>query len=134
MPDHTCCDFHQRHCECNECKVNCVEVTEETTQPEKNVKDTCLYTSCKILLTDIEKEVLHDALVNYRLSLHGSGPSCVGGVSLATGFSMDLIDMIVQNADELTSVKEIKARLPIFSDEHAKAILAIIRGLHRGDV
>lgn len=68
------------------------------------------------------------------MSLHGSGPSCVGGVSLATGFSMELIDMIVHSAEELTSMNEIKARLPIFNDEHAKTILVILSELNRGEV
>ena len=76
---------------------------------------------------------MRDALVNYRLSLHGSGPSCVGGVSLATGFSMELVDMIVNSAEELTSLKEIKEKLPIFSEEHAKSILAILFELNIGD-
>ncbi|XP_028410669.1 uncharacterized protein LOC114533377 [Dendronephthya gigantea] len=137
LPDHTCCDFHWRYCECDDCVVNSAQNNEDTpmkSKYERNVNDKHLSicTCSKTSLTDIEKVALHDALVNYRLSLHGSGPSCVGGVSLATGFSVDLIDMIVQNAKELTSIEEIKEKLPIFDDEHAKNIFAILSELNRG--
>lgn len=134
LPDHTCCDFHQRHCECDDCVVNSVKNIEDNIKSERNVKDTYPSVCSKRFLSEIDKEALRDALVHYRLSLHGSGPSCVGGVSLATGFSMELIDMIVNRAEELTSMNEIKARLPIFNDEHAKTILVILSELNRGEV
>ena len=134
LPDHTCCDYHQRHCQCDDCVgARSVEDIEDGTKSETNAQNTYSSPCSKNVLTCAKKEALRDALVNYRLSLHGSGPSCVGGVSLATGFSMELVEMIVNSAEELKSLKEIKEKLPIFSEEHAKCILAILFELNRGD-
>lgn len=133
LPDHTCCDFHQRHCQCDDCVCTSIKDIEDATKSETNVKNTYSSPHSQNVLTGAKKEAMQDALVNYRLSLHGSGPSCVGGVSLATGFSMELVDMIVHSAGELTSLKEIKEKLPIFSEEHAKNILAILFELNRSD-
>ena len=127
--DHTCCDYHRRHCQCDDCVgARSVEVIEGGTKSETNTQNTYSSPCSKNVLTCAKKEALRDASVNYRWSLHGSGE-----VSLATGFSMELVDMIVNSAEELTSLKETKKKLPIFSEEHAKSILAILFELNIGD-
>ena len=125
-PDHTCCDFHKKKCLCAICTSVCKTSNEEAVQPVKETVQ-CLQNDPEDQLTDNTKKRLYDALANYRLSLHGSEPSCVGGISLATGFSIDLIDMIVNQAMELKSVEDIKTRLPIFSSEHAEVVCTIIQ-------
>ena len=50
------------------------------------------------VLSKSKAEKLRQDLIDYRLSLHGSGSSCVSGITLATGFSIQFIDKIVDNA------------------------------------
>jgi superfamily II DNA helicase RecQ len=130
LEEHTCCDFHQLFCKCDSCLVQEVQNLETTAQALSLDESPVLPSmDAKHDLSENTKEKLYNALVDYRLSLHGSGPSCVGGVSLATGFSMELIDMIMQKAVELNSLEDIKS-MPIFSNEHAENILTILQRLH----
>ena len=78
-------------------------------------------------LSKSKAKKLRQDLIDYRLSLHGSGRSCVGGVTLATGFSIQLIDAIVKNAICLTSVERVMMDFPVFSTAHAKAIYNIVQ-------
>ena len=74
--------------------------------------------------------IAHHDLIDYRLSLHGSGRSCVGGVTLATGFSIQLKDTIIENALCLTSVERVKMDFPVFSAAHAQAIYSTVQKYH----
>jgi len=68
---------------------------EDTSEAEASPLDT------HEVLFKSKAQKLRQDLIDYRLSLHGSGGSCVGGVTLgplATGFSIELIDTIVENA------------------------------------
>ena len=50
---------------------------------------------------------LRDELVKFRQSLRGSGKTWLGSISLASGFGMSLVDLVVAHANELRSVKKI---------------------------
>ena len=63
---------------------------------------------------DLE-EKLREELHVYRFSLPGTGRTSVGGTSLSSGITLDLVDQIVKNVHQLTSVEQIEATLPIFS-------------------
>lgn len=121
-PEHTCCDFHKHICQCDSCLVSTVEVLELARGQQKERAPT----RQSISLDSDSKKRLKEALVCYRLSLHGSGPSCVGSVSLATGFSLQLIDEVIAKAPEITSVKDITETLPVFSSKQAQEIMDII--------
>ena len=54
---------------------------------------------------------LRQDLIDYPLSLHGSGRCCVGRITLATGFSIQLIAKIVDNALFLPSVERVRILL-----------------------
>lgn len=106
-PEHTCCDFHKQRCQCDSCLVSTVENLDLMEVQQAQGGNQSIHKERNIRHSETRKR-LHKALVDYKLSLHGSGPSCVGSVSLATGFSLELIDMIVDQAEELTSVQDIK--------------------------
>lgn len=76
------------------------------------------------VLSKSKAQKLRQDLIDYRLSLHGSG---VGGVTLATGFSIQLIDTIIENALCLTSVERVIMDFPVFSAAHAQAIYNIVQ-------
>jgi hypothetical protein len=58
---------------------------------------------------------LNYAIIDFRQTLHGYGRSLVGSVSLTTGFSMELIDKVIEHANELTSVEKVKSKLLLFN-------------------
>ena len=68
-------------------------------------------------------------MLNYRQFRHGYGKSCVGSVGLCTGFSLELIDAVIDNASELTSLDEVKSKLPLFDDKHACVIFEILNSV-----
>ena len=82
-----------------------------------------------ITLTAEQKHLLRGHLLNYRQFLHGYGKSCVGSVGLCTWFSLELIDSVVDNASELTSLEEVKCKLPLFDDNHAYVIFEILKSI-----
>ena len=82
------------------------------------------------VLSKSQAEKLRQDLIDYRLSLHGSGRSCVGGITLATGVSIQLIDKIVDNALCLTSVERVMMGFPLFSVSHAQAVYNMVQKYH----
>ena len=76
-----------------------------------------------------EKKTLKERLVAFRQTLHGSGRTCVGSVSLCTGFSMDVLEEVVENANDYKSVDDIYTKLPLFSTAHAISIFKILEDI-----
>ena len=79
------------------------------------------------MLNAEQKAELRDELIEFRQSLHGSGKTCLGSISLASGFGMSLVDLVVAHANELTSVKQIMEQLSIFDEQHALKIFEIVQ-------
>ena len=51
--------------------------------------------------------------------MHGYGKSCTGSISLTSGFSIEVIDLVIKHAQHLTSIEYIQTKLPLFNNEHA---------------
>ena len=81
------------------------------------------------LLTVERKKKLRKLLLDYRQLLHGSGSTCVGSISLSTGFSLELVDLVIEHAVELTTIEEVKSKLPLFSNDHADFIFNIVKNI-----
>ena len=82
----------------------------------------------QLLLPPNLEEKLREELHVYRFSLPGTGRTSVGGTSLSSGTTtLDLVDQIVKNIHQLTSVDKIEATLPIFSRRSAIAIWEIVQ-------
>ena len=125
-PSHMCCDIHRQKCNCSTCFSTGYVVSDiqkltlsgdETESSEDNRG---------ILLDDTDTPVkLYHELLTYRYKLT-SGRTCVGSVSLSTGFSNELIDGVLKLFNELHSVEDIMELLPVYSRENAEAIFLII--------
>ena len=128
-PEHLCCVFHQKHCQCEDCVLASAAQTLEiqgTTQqdsPPSQIEET---TAPHNVLNNEQKAKLREDLIEFRQTLHGSGKTCLGSISLASGFSMSLVDSVVLLANELTSVKKVQELLPIFDEQHAVAVFTIV--------
>jgi len=127
-PDHLCCDFHKSQCQCDDCVLASAAQSlelKETTQYQSSA--TPQFDEPTTVLNAEQKAELRDELIEFRQSLHGSGKTCLGSISLASGFGMSLVDLIVAHANELTSVKKIMEQLPIFDEQHALRIFEIVQ-------
>lgn len=93
---------------------------DETTSAEASA-------STSLTLPPDLEEKLREELHVYRLSLPGTGRTSVGGTSLSSGITLDLVHQIVKNVHQLTSVEKIEATLPIFSRRNAIAIWKIVQ-------
>ena len=78
LPQHTCCDYHRKTCDCDSCLLSDVSnfylasPLEDTSEAEASPVDN------PEVLSKSKAQKLHRDLIDYRLSLHGSGRSCVG--------------------------------------------------------
>lgn len=113
----------------------CSQISQTSTWPVPCLEDTSESEASPVdnheVLSKSNAQKLRQDLIDYRLSLYGSGRSCVGGVTLATGFSIQLIDIIVGNALCLTSVERVIMDFPVFSAAHAQVIYNIVQKYHQ---
>lgn len=102
-PDHLCCDFHKNQCQCDDCILASAAQSlelQETTQHQSSA--TPQFDEPTAVLNAQQKAELRDELIEFRPSLHGSGKKCLGSISLASGFGMSLVDLVVAHANALT--------------------------------
>lgn len=128
--DHTCCDFHREHCECENCELvhvaddlEALSVQQEMTIDTQN--ENCSQTTS---VTFEAKEKVRQDLEHYRMKLQRDlGRSTVGSTGLCSGFPIELVALVLQNLPELTSVEKVEAILPVFSKEMAQDLYHIIQ-------
>ena len=73
-----------------------------------------------------QKNQIRKALEEHMKMLY-FGPSCVGGMSLATGFTSDLVDKTVEKWEHLVSIEAVEHILPVFRRENATVIFYIVK-------
>ena len=83
------------------------------------------YLSDEPCVTQRQKEGIRAELEAYRASLI-FGKSCVGGVTLSTGFSLELINLTILHCNKLDSVDRVKELVPVFSKQNAEVVYAIV--------
>ena len=135
MPAHLCCNVHAKTCDCDECLLAATsEMLENVScadDQEKEIpsKSTAFDQAAPPQLSLEKKKLLRKKLIDFRQTLHGLGRSCVGSVSLCTGFSMELLEEVVGNANDFMSAEDINTKLPVFNTEHAVAIFKILNDI-----
>jgi hypothetical protein len=119
---HTCCDNDATKCECDECQV------QSTSMEQTFLSGDCAEDTGTDLLSigSEQKNGIRKALEEHMKMLY-FGPSCVGGMSLATGFTPDLVDKTVEQCEQLVSIEAVEHILPVFSRENAKVIFDIVK-------
>ena len=129
-PDHTCCDFYRENCQCENCELLCVANDWEAlnVQQEMTVTDQNESSSQTKCITFEAKEKVRQDLEQYRMKLQGDlGRSTVSSTGLCRRFPIELIALVLQHLQELTSVKKVQANLPVFSKEMAKDFYYVIQ-------
>lgn len=127
-PDHECCDYHQKQCNCDDCVVSSIPVVFYSMDLNKTDQDHHQHELPISLIVDAKTRAsIYEDLVNFRLTLPGIGKSCVGSTSLVTGITLQLIQDIVDNVSTLTCVEDIESTLPVFSHDIAVHVWSIIQ-------
>jgi hypothetical protein len=132
LANHLCCDNDAAQCTCDECSESVLseqlsQSTLKTILPVSIDEDYDDDVGVKLLsISNSQKDQIRHTLENFMESLY-FGPSCVGGVSLATGFTPYLIDKVVEQCEQLISVEAVEHSLPVFSKENAKIIFDIVK-------
>lgn len=120
---HLCCDVHRAQCTCSSCIIEHCDTAEELAN--LNLSDFSHDEEPIVQLPDPPMS-LYDELVACRQQIH-SGRTCVGSVSLSSGFSLELIDVVFKAFHDINSVDDIMEHLPVFSKSNAEVIYAIVR-------
>lgn len=125
---HSCCDNCKAVCDCSDCllaiteqieSMACVSTLSETASEQLEI----LAKSNMFSATD--KANIRADLEEYRSSLY-KGKSCVGGITLTSGFSLELIDETVERCEELVSIEVIQDTLPVYCKKNAEVIFSIL--------
>lgn len=119
---HNCCDHRRNICSCHMC-------TESHSQEPERVDEhdsSSIVATANVQVSVEQRELIRQKLLFYRDGL-GSLRSCVGSVSLSTGFSLQLVDMAVDSIEHLHSVETILSSLPFFSEDNARVILKLFK-------
>ena len=127
MPVHSCCDNDAAVCDCDECiAIALSHQLQESSLVETNIpgdEDDC---SKLLSISYAQKVQIRNALEQHMQTRY-FGPSCVGGMSLATGFTPSLVDKTIECCEQLVSVEAVEHLLPVFSKENATVIFDIVR-------
>ncbi|KAM7450056.1 hypothetical protein ABFA07_002162 [Porites harrisoni] len=106
--------------------MDCVD-TRYPDQPCDSSRDQSDNEPTPLFSEGIQAEIKKD-LINYRLKLQSEvGRSSVGSVALSSGFSINLIDLVLQHLPKLTSVEKVEEILPVYSSKIATDIFCIIQ-------
>ena len=128
--DHTCCDFHRLHRQCENCmfvhaaeQVEALSVQDESemTLTEQNEGNSQLFTSeAKLKIKqDMEK---------YRFQLQKDiGRSTVHNVALSSGFPIEMISLVLEHLPDLISVQKKESILQLYSKDMAADFFSIIQ-------
>lgn len=112
---HNCCSNCAMNCNCGNCDVFAHE-QERDTRPASP--------SATRHVTDDDKECVREAFLEIRRSIPQSC-SALGETS-SHGFSLELIDSIVEHCDKLFNIHDINNFLPVFSTKHGLKILEVL--------
>ena len=125
---HNCCDHHRNICSCDVCSLNVHKLKANDDNKDEVCSPVTAVASTVTSVTKEQRDLVHQRLLSYRESL-GSSRSCVGSISLSTGFSFELTDMAVANMEHLHSVDAILSSLPVYNVDNATVILEIVQSV-----
>ena len=128
--DHTCCDFHRLHCQCENCmlvhaaeQVEALSVQDESemTLTEQNEGNSQLFTS------EAKLKIKQD-MGKYRFQLQKDiGRSTVRNVALSSGFPIEMISLVLEHLPDLISVQKKESILQVYSKDMAADFFSIIQ-------
>lgn len=120
-PMHECCSMCERDCECSD--EGCSRIPQPFDRKDSDNSTTCTSQFERNVCPE-DKEALRFALIGLKERFDSTGSSAFDPVS-AHGFSSELIEAIVSDCEHCGTVDYLMASFPLFSKEHAFAVLEI---------
>ena len=125
MHMHYCCDNCALSCQCDDCVCNRQFDNLTSSLSSSHLSNAAVVsTGSSAICDDLTCQQLRSDLLQFRMSLSPEFTSV--GISLTTGFSMELVDIVLANFFEINSLEDVLNQLPLFSDKHGKEIWKII--------
>ena len=125
MHMHHCCDNCALSCECDNCACNRQFDNLTSSLSASQISGPpILSTGSSMGLNDLTSQQLRSDLLRFRMSLSPDITSV--GISLTTGFSMELVDTVQANFVQINSLEDVLNQLPLFSNKHGEEIWKII--------
>ena len=125
MHMHHCCDNCALSCECDNCACNRqFDNLTSSLSASQISSPPILSTGSSMGLNDLTSQQLRSDLLRFRMSLSPDITSV--GISLTTGFSMELVDTVQANFVQINSLEDVLNQLPLFSNKHGEEIWKII--------
>ena len=130
---HTCCDICANSCRC-QCTCNMAECVCGKSCDKTNFQspieghlaslkqaESSFTSTDASELTTTKKVNLHQQLMSYRASLaqNVAHENLLTGLDLATGYSRNLVDSIVREANTIHDLQALQSKFNFFSDQHA---------------
>ncbi|XP_019628707.1 PREDICTED: uncharacterized protein LOC109473272 [Branchiostoma belcheri] len=119
---HECCSVCHKSCKCNPLTNLCDVPTPVFESPHNIVTES---PSKVRSVSEDQKELLREGLYQYRHSLV-KNKRLLLSVEQTTGFTAELIDIVVENSAFIFSVPYILQNLPVYSEQHAHSIMYIV--------
>lgn len=144
---HSCCDICANSCRC-QCTCNMVECVCGKSCNESKFRspieahlislkqaESSFTSTDETELTITKQVILHRQLMSYRASLaqNIAHENLLTGLDLATGYSRNLVDSIVREANTIHSLQALQHKFNFFSDQHAIDTWEIICYLRESD-
>ena len=132
-PAHMCCDLHSAQCACDDCllartadDIDCAD-TRYPDKPCDSSRDQSDNEPTPLFSEGIQAEI-EEERINYSLKLQSEeGKSTVHSVALSSGFSINVIDLVLQHLPELASVEKVEKIVPVYNSKIAREIFCIIQ-------
>eukprot|EP00058_Branchiostoma_floridae_P006476 XP_002591964.1 hypothetical protein BRAFLDRAFT_79557 [Branchiostoma floridae] len=121
-PGHLCCSNCHKTCKCDSSK--CKEPLPST---ECKVEAEETEPSLKRSVSDHQRDILREALYEYRDSLVHSNSKLLISFDLTTGFSHDLIKHVLDKCEYIFTPAYVESHLPVFGGDQAQVIVDIVR-------
>ena len=125
MHMHYCHDNCALSCQCDDCVCNRQFDNLTSSLSSSHLSNAAVVsTGSSAICDDLTCQQLRSDLLQFRMSLSPEFTSV--GISLTTGFSMELVDIVQANFFQINSLEDVLNQLPLFSNKHGKEIWKII--------
>ena len=123
---HLCCNKCSLECHCTVCnKSN--EINIDLKSHEQSLLQTLQRIPIR-KVSEAQRKVILQTLKKYRLEL-GAQSVRFGGIDLNTGFTIQLINQIVEQCEFITSAEQMMLNFPIWDKDHALACMDILKSV-----
>lgn len=120
-PGHSCCTHYHSICKCTSVGCPVSPPVYELAEPISTQSPL----KCRDVTSD-DQNVVWELLLQYRQSLVQDHTRLYTSITACTGFSVALIDSVVEHLSNIFDQAYIMHNLPVFKKEHGQEILRVV--------